>query len=252
MNNRLNELTKNLARLITCGGALKELGVGLAGISLLCLSLMNTAEAQTSVVCDPSGDAAYSNGKGGPQVPKWLDLVEGTITDAGENILFTLTVNAPIPLRPNWNNADDGGQFWWSWRLIGDINDLTFVSNGCLQSKGQNVPAVYCLDLIWNVQAANFCARLLDDTTCTETAIPFVFSTDRREVSMLVSKSLFTNTVLIPDPNSFQFLMETFVWKAGSNGNKSLTILDNAPTQTGAGFRLGTWTSSSNNAYDCP
>lgn len=252
MNSKLEEITNSTAQCNTHVTALRTLSVRFATIALICVGLMNTAHAQTSVVCDPAGDAAYSNGQGGPQVPAWLDIVQGTISDAGDTILFTLTVNAPIPLVPAWNAVDDGGQLWWSWRLIGDLADLTFVSNGCLQSKGANVPAVYCLDLIWNVQAANFRARLLDDTSCTETAIPLAFSPDRREVTMLVSKAFLTNTTLIPDANSFQYLTETVVWKANSNGNKSLNILDNAPSQTGGGFILGTWSASSNTAYGCP
>lgn len=228
-----------------------KFGASLAATALW-LGLVIAAQAQISVVCDPSGDAQYGNGKGGPRVPEWFDIAEATVTDAGENILFSLKVNAPIPVEPAWENADDGGQFWWSFRLIDDITALTFVSNGCLQANGKNVPAVYCLDLIWSVQAGRFHARLLDDTSCTETPIPLAFSADRRQASMLVSKALFTNAALIPNPNSFQFLAETVVWKASSNGNTSLNILDMAPSQTGAGFILSTWSSSSNTIYGCP
>ena len=253
MNNRFDELTRSLAQSVTRRAALKKFGARLASVALVCLGLMNVAEAQTSIVCDPAGDAIFGNGKGGPQVPDWLDIVQATITDAGDSILFTLTVNAPIPLAPAWSVVEeDGGQLWWSWRLIDDIANMTFVSNGCLQAKGQNVPAVYCLDLIWNVQSASFRARLLDDTSCTETALPFVFSSDRRAFSLLVPKGLLTNTALIPNPNSFQFLTEIIAWKAGSNGNTSLSILDNAPSQTGGGFILGTWSASSNTNYGCP
>ena len=253
MNNNCDETIKSQAQSVAYRGALKNFGVGLAAMALGCLSLMNLAEAQTSVVCDPAGDATFGNGKGGPQVPDWLDIVQATATDAGDSIFFTLTVNAPIPLAPGWKVVDeDGGQLWWSWRMVGDVADITFVSNGCLQAKGQIVPACYCLDLIWNAQAASFRARLLDDTACTEIAIPYAFSSDRRAFSMLVPKALFTNSTLIPDPNAFQFLTEVIVWKAGSNGNTSLTILDNTPSQTGGGFILGTWSSSSNTTLDCP
>jgi len=69
---------------------------------------------------------------------------------------------------------------------------------------------------------------------------------------MLVPKALFTNTVLVPNPNTFQYLMEAFVWKESTNGNTALSIVDNAPTQTEAGFTLGTWSSSSNTSFDCP
>ena len=252
MNNKFDELTKSLAQSVARRRALKKSGFSLAGVALVCLGLATGVEAQTSVTCDPAGDTVFGNGKGGPQIPDWLDMVTGTITDAGDSILFTMRVNAPIPLIPSWTTEDDFGQFWWSWRMVNNAASITFVGNGCLQAKGQNVPACYCLDLIWNVQAASFRARLLDDTSCTETSVPSAFSSDRREVSMLVPKALFTNTVLIPNVNSFEYLMETFVWKASSNGNTALNILDNAPTQTGAGFRLGTWSSTTTTSFDCP
>jgi len=253
MNNKLDENRRSIARAITCCAALRKFTLGFAGMALICLGLMNVAYAQTSVVCDPAGDSVFGNGKGGPHVPDWLDIAQATITDAGANIVFTFGVNAPIPLAPSWSVSDeDEGQLWWSWRFVNSVADIGFVSNGCLQSKGQNVPACYCLDLIWSVQAATFRARLLDDTSCSETSIPFSFSSDRRAFSLLVPKAFFTNPALVRDPNSFQFLTEIIVWKAGSNGNTSLTILDNAPSQTGGGLILGTWSSTSNWIYGCP
>jgi hypothetical protein len=241
-----------MAQSVTRRAALKRFGVGFAGMALACFGLATAVEAQTSVTCDPAGDAIFGNGKGGPQVPAWLDVTTGTITDAGDSILFTMRVSAPIPITPSWSLEDDFGQFWWSWRLVNDAAHIAFVSNGCLQANGQKVPACYCLDLIWDIQAASFRARLLDDTSCTETSVPSAISPDRLEVSMLVPKALLTNPALVANANSFQYLMETFVWKTGSNGNTALTIVDNAPTQTGAGFRLGTWSSSSNTSFDCP
>jgi hypothetical protein len=251
MNNKFDELAKGLTQSVTGRQGPRRFGVGVAGMALVCLGMLNPVEAQTSVVCDPAGDASSGNGKGGPQVPDWLDLVGATITDAGDSIVFTLTVNAPIPLIPAWNGVDDGGQLWWSWRLIGDVANLTFVSNGCLQANGRDVPAVYCLDLIWNVQMASFRGRLLDDTSCTEASITPTFSSDRRAVSMLVPKALFTNVALIPNPNSFQFLTETLVWKASSNGNTSLNVLDSAPNQIG-GLILAPWSSAGDASFGCP
>lgn len=253
MNEKFDELTKSLAQSVTRYVALRKSAVGLAAMALACFGLVSAVEAQTSVVCDATGDSIFGNGKGGPRVPDWLDIVQVTITDAGDSILFTYAVNAPIPLAPTWSVVDeDRGQLWWSWRMVNSVADIGLVSNGCLQAKGQNVPACYCLDLIWSVQAASFRARLLDDTTCTETALPFAFSPDRRAFSLLVPKSLFTNPALVANPNSFQFLTEAIVWKAGSNGNTSLTILDNAPSQTGGAFILGTWDSSINTTFGCP
>jgi hypothetical protein len=252
MNNRFDEPGKNMAQSVTGRRALKNFSLSLAGMVLIWLGLGTGAQAQTSITCDPAGDSIFGNGKGGPQVPDWLDIVTGTIADAGDSIFFTMRVNAPIPLIPSWSLEDDFGQFWWSWRMVNDAASIGFVSNGCLQAKGQKVPACYCLDLIWNVQAASFRARLLDDMLCTETSVPVAFSPDRSEVSMIVPKALLTNAALVQNPNSFQYLMETFVWKSSSNGNTALTIVDNAPTQTGGGFTLGTWSSTSNTSLDCP
>lgn len=226
---------------------------GCLGLTFTCLGLLSPAHAQTSVVCDVAGDAAFGSGKGGPQVPDWLDITQAQISDAGNSIYFTFAVNAPIPLAPAWSVVDeDGGQLWWSWRMVNNVASITFVSNGCLQAKGQIVPACYCLDLIWSAQAQTFRARLLDDTTCTETAVPFAFSPDRRAFTLLLPKALLNNPTLVSNPNSFQFLSEVIVWKSGSNGNTSLTILDNAPSQTGGGFILGAWSASSATTYNCP
>ena len=116
MNHLFNELAKSLAQSVSRGAALKKFGAGLAGLALVCFGLASAVEAQTSVTCDPAGDAIFGNGNGGPAVPAWLDIVTGTVTDAGDSILFTMRVNAPIPLIPSWSLEDDFGQFWWSWR----------------------------------------------------------------------------------------------------------------------------------------
>jgi hypothetical protein len=253
MDNTLDEATKSMAQSILRFAALKRFSAAFAIMAFVCVRLVTAAHAQTAVLCDAAGDSTFGNGNGGPQVPDWLDLAQATINDAGDNILFTLTVNAPIPLAPTWPAVEeDGGQLWWSWRMVNSAADITFVSNGCLQAKGQKVPACYCLDLIWSVQTASFRARLLDDTTCDETALPFIFSPDRRAFNLLVPKALFSNRTLLPNPNSFQFLTEILLWKNGANGNTALSILDNAPSQGGGPFILGTWSSTANTTFGCP
>lgn len=52
MNNKFDELTKNLAQSITRRQALKRFGVGLAGMALACLGLASRA---TAGGCAPSG-----------------------------------------------------------------------------------------------------------------------------------------------------------------------------------------------------
>ena len=45
MNDKFEELTKNVAQSVTRRGALKQFGVGLAGLALASLGLANNAEA---------------------------------------------------------------------------------------------------------------------------------------------------------------------------------------------------------------
>ena len=45
MNNKFDELAKNMAQSVTRRGALKKFGVGFAGIALASLGLANKAEA---------------------------------------------------------------------------------------------------------------------------------------------------------------------------------------------------------------
>ena len=48
MNNKFDELTKNMAQSVTRRAALKKFGVGLAGMALACFGLANKAEASGS------------------------------------------------------------------------------------------------------------------------------------------------------------------------------------------------------------
>lgn len=253
MNNKFEELAKNMAQSVTRRQVLKKFSLGLAGMALACFGLANMAHAQTSVVCDPAGDAVFGSGKGGPAVPPWLDIIQSEIsTDTSGNILFTLTMNAPIPTVPAWNTVDDGGQLWWGWRLVGDFATATTVANGCVLGKGKDLPAGYFLDLIWDVQASKFQARLLDDTSCTQTEVPFAFSADRTQLTLVLSKSLLANRVLIPDPNTFQYFAVTLGWKTETTGNTSFFSLDQAPNVVNGQTIVATWSSSSNTTYFCP
>lgn len=251
MNNPFDELTKSMAQALVRRAALEKFGVSLASAVLVCLGLVNGAEAQTSVVCDAAGDAIYGNGKGGPPLPSWLDIIYTTISDSGDAIVFTITVDAPVPAVPAWSGNEEGGQFWWGWRMVGDITQLTFVK-GCILSNGKVLPAAYFLDLIWSIQTGTFRARLLDDALCIETEVPFAFSPDRTQVIMLVPKALFNNSTIIPDPNRFQYFAGTRIFKADTTDNNSYSEVDNAPDQNGNGFAVGAWSSSSDTSYSCP
>jgi hypothetical protein len=253
MNNKFDELAENLAQSETRRQVLKKFGVGLACMTLACFGLVGLAQAQTSVVCDPAGDALYGSGKGGPAVPPWLDIIQSEITaDTSDNILFTLTVAAPIPVAPAWSKVDDGGQLWWGWAFVGDLATDTFVKSGCPFSEGQAAPAAYFVHLIWDVSTSSFHARLLDDTSCVQSDIPFHFSPDRTQFTLVVSKSLLINTVLIPNPNTFQYFAATSVWMTGSTGNRSENDLDFAPNKSNGNLAVVTWSSSSNTSHFCP
>ena len=52
MNNKFDELTKNLAQSLTRRAALKKFGVGLAGVALACFGLANKAEAGKGPYCN--------------------------------------------------------------------------------------------------------------------------------------------------------------------------------------------------------
>ena len=109
MNNELHQFTKQLY-------TAKKFGCALAGMALACFGPTHTAHAQTTIVCDPAGDAIFSSGKGGPAVPPWLDIIQTEVTsDSSGTLFFTMTMSAPVPTTPSWSNVDDGGQLWWGW-----------------------------------------------------------------------------------------------------------------------------------------
>jgi hypothetical protein len=250
MNNKFDELTKSMAQSITGRTALRRL-IPIAGMAVACFGMVQGAYAQTSTVCDAAGDAVFSNGKGGPQVPGWLDVVQATISDSGDAIVFTITVNAPVPAVPAWSGNEEGGQFWWGWRITGDFTHLTIVK-GCILSNGKALPAGYFLDLIYSIQTGSFRARLLDDALCIDSEVPFGFSPDRTQISMVVPKALFNNTAIMPDPNRFQYFAGTRIFKPDTSNNSAFFEIDNAPDQGGGSFAVGTWSSSSNTSYGCP
>jgi hypothetical protein len=67
MNNKFDELAKQLAQTTTRRQALKKFGVGLAGLALACFGLANKAEAHppyckpTGVVCDAGYECCSFN-----------------------------------------------------------------------------------------------------------------------------------------------------------------------------------------------
>ncbi len=244
-----NQTTHRLAQRIMRSATVKTFSV-----ILLILACFRTGQiqAQTAVLCDPRGDAKFNGGKGGPAVPPWLDIIRAEVTEnSPDEILFTMTLNAPIPTSPAWKSVDDGGQLWWGFRMVNDLASDFTVKNGCIKGAGQYLPGGYFLDLIWDVPTSTFQARLLDDTSCVATAVPFSFSDDRTQVILVLAKSLLANQDLIPDPDQFQFFAATVAWKANATGNNSFFDLDFAPDAT-TQLEVVNWSAASNAIYDCP
>jgi len=61
MNCQFDELTKSMARSVTRRAALKEFGVGLAGMALACFGLANNAEAGKGTKCSAHVDCPVDN-----------------------------------------------------------------------------------------------------------------------------------------------------------------------------------------------
>ena len=59
MNNKFDELTKQMAQSVTRRAALKKFGVGIAGMALGCLGLVNKAVSQTA--CLPNAYGCTQN-----------------------------------------------------------------------------------------------------------------------------------------------------------------------------------------------
>jgi hypothetical protein len=220
-----------------------------------------SAWGQTSLVCDPAGDVqpGNSNGNGngiasGPNFPGWLDIVQSEVSSAGPNgndLAFTMTLREPIPDTPAWGSSDNGTEMiLWGWRMIGDLADLTTVSNGCVLSNGHKEPAAYFLDLIWSREDSSFRARLLDDTSCTEVEVPYSFSLDRTAVTLTFSRDLFSNTALIANPDHFVYFATNIIWKSPNLGNDSADHVDNAPDQVNRQpFILAEWSATESRNY---
>ena len=105
MNNPFDELTKGLAQSVTHRAALKQCGVGLAGMALaLMLGLPSEAtdpKVQTSTVLDPAGDAEFPTDLFGGPVPPYLDMVKASVIYSRDIFQFEVQVNAPIPNDPS-------------------------------------------------------------------------------------------------------------------------------------------------------
>ena len=77
MNDKLDQLTKGLAQFITRRGALKKLGVGLAGMAVAALGSASNAVAGKAKTCTTSADCSpcqiCCSGICYAAVPGWCD-----------------------------------------------------------------------------------------------------------------------------------------------------------------------------------
>src|SRR5437763_1000139 len=83
MNNKFDELTKQMAQSVTRRAALKRFGVGLAGMALTCFGLANSAKAapkNSDCGCVSDADCnGTSHCSIGACVPKWCDRANGNV-----------------------------------------------------------------------------------------------------------------------------------------------------------------------------
>jgi hypothetical protein len=61
MNDQFDELTRSLAQSVTRRGALKKFGVGLAGMALACLGLVDNAKAEKGGGCKGHGSRCHDH-----------------------------------------------------------------------------------------------------------------------------------------------------------------------------------------------
>ena len=75
MNNKFDELTKQMAQSVTRRAALKKFGVGLAGMALACFGLANQAHAgkRCSTDAECGSSKVCCNGDCEAGIPDWCD-----------------------------------------------------------------------------------------------------------------------------------------------------------------------------------
>jgi hypothetical protein len=107
MNNKFDELTKQMAQSVSRRAAFKKFGVGLGVIAMaLSLALPVAAEnpnSLTSSVSDAAGDAGFPYELYGGPVPPWIDIVKASVALTRGVFHFEIQVNTDIP-----GNGDPG------------------------------------------------------------------------------------------------------------------------------------------------
>src|SRR5262245_29232648 len=105
MNNKFDELTKNMARSVTRRAALKNFGVGVASQALAGLLSLSCAAAnpniQTRTVFDPAGDAVFPYDLYGAPAPPYLDVLRASVSYSRGVFHFEIQMSSQIPADPS-------------------------------------------------------------------------------------------------------------------------------------------------------
>jgi hypothetical protein len=107
MNQKFDELAKRLAQSVTVTRrqALKRFGVGVAGYALARIPMLAASTdplAQTSVVSDAAGDAAFpSDLYGSASVPPYLDVIQASVRLDGALFHFEIKMSSDFPANPD-------------------------------------------------------------------------------------------------------------------------------------------------------
>jgi hypothetical protein len=107
MNNKFDELAKNLAQSVTRRAALKKFSLGLAGVAMVVWLVLPCAAADpktgTSTVFDAAEDAVFPFDLYRAPVPPYLDIVRASVSSLRGVLHFEIQMNGEIPA-----NADPG------------------------------------------------------------------------------------------------------------------------------------------------
>ena len=191
----------------------------------LCGSGAALAAPQTVTIDDPVGDAANNrntNGLGNEKGPGYFDLTGGTVTGDAGTFTMSMRLAAPMPLTPPDPKGDQGSYFW---AFLVDTDPNTSPSGYPFPfASGAQRLFEYVVFLTWDGIAfdAYIVDRtpLLSDGEATITDIPFLFNTDRTELTFVFDEAL------VGSPTTFIWQIISGIREAhyGTEGFQSLDI----------------------------
>jgi hypothetical protein len=188
------------------------------------------AASLTSVVVDPSGDAAFRGNSGSgsdKKVPDWLDITRSEISKQGRTFVLTMNLADLLPAAPP--EASGGlGLYQWGWGLDTDTGTSPA---GTPFPKSDTNPFEFFVLLDWNGTA--YQASVMDRRPLLsggEALFTRVAATvDGATIRLSVSEALLGN------PSAFSWGAFTDLRHA-HYGNEGFDLLDVAPDLT-----LATW-----------